>query len=242
MLAALLWVIVGAAIGAAIYRTLVVRAPGRPVQPYEQAVVKRSGQPVVIDGPTWLSVWDTYNLVGIFDVTDKRLPVVVEPAYAQVPPNLADPTAPTRQRFYAEMVVVYQPVDMLKVLRLGDDIDEWISSHVRTAVRGHALTQKWDPQDDGEQYSNAARLRLLPLQAERGIRLVEVYCERLGIRTEGEMKARAKGGAARTLGREGLVLTYLETLQEMATSPSTKILLPTEMSGDPDLVLRAERQ
>ncbi|MEZ5236970.1 MAG: hypothetical protein R2749_30380 [Acidimicrobiales bacterium] len=241
MFVTLVWTIIGVAIGAIGYHTAVVRAPGRPVGPYEQAVIKKHGQPVLIDGPAWLSVWDSYNVVGIYDVTDKRLAVQVEPAYALLPPS-DDPDALPRQRFYAEMVIVYRPVDMVKILRLGDDIDEWLASHVRTAVRAHALTQKWDAQDSGEQYADAVRQRLLPLQVDRGIRLVEVYCERLGVRTPGEMEARAKGGKARELGREGLVLTYLETLQEMATSPSTKILLPTEMSGDPDAVLRAQQQ
>ncbi len=240
LLTALVWLIIGALIGAVGYRTAVVRAPGRPVQPYEQAVIKRHGQPVIIDGPSWLSVWDSYNVVGVYDVTDKRLPMVIEPAYALLPPS-ADPDAMTRQRFYAEMSIVYRPVDMVKILRLGDDIDEWIGSHARTAVRAHALITKWDPQDNGEQYSEAILQRLRPLQTARGIQIIEVNCERLGVRTPGEMEARAKGGKARTLGRDGLVLTYLETLQELATSPSTKILLPAELSGDPDLVLRAQQ-
>ena len=233
--------IVGVAVGALGWRYAVVRAPGKPVQPFEQAVVKRNGQPELVDGPAWLSVWDSYFLVGIYDVTDKRLSVAVEPIYAMLPPS-PDPAAPVRQRFFIEMVVIYRPIDMREILRLGDDIDEWLSSHVRAAIRTHALTQRFDFQDDGEHYATAVRDRLMQWQDERGIRLVEVYTERLGVRTPVEMASRAKGSVARNLGREGLVLTYLETLKEMADSPSTKILLPAEMSGNPDAVRWAEQQ
>ena len=58
---------------------------------------------------------------------------------------------------------------------------------------------------------------------------------------QSELASRAKASSARSLGREGLVLTYLETLKEMANSPSTTILLPAEMSGDPDAVLKAAK-
>ena len=248
-----LWLVLGAVIGAFLYHQILSRAPGRPVQTHQQAVYQRAGGSHLLDGPGWLSLRDSHNLIGIFDVSDKRLTVTVDPTYAILVRNEPDHgsrpdldlglDAPkvSRQRFYIEIAIVYRPVDMVAVLRLGDDLDEWMASHVRAAVRSHALTQRWDPQDDGEQYSAVVRQRLAELQEQRGIQLIEVYCERVGVHTAGELASQAKASSARSLGREGLVLTYLETLKEMANSPSTTILLPTEMSGDPDAVLKAAK-
>ena len=87
----------------------------------------------------------------------------------------------------------------------------------------------------------AVRQRLWGLQQERGIELVEVYCQRVGVLTTGELQSRAKGSSARNLGRDGLMLTYLEALRELASSPSTKILLPTELSADPTAMLGSNR-
>jgi hypothetical protein len=131
---------------------------------------------------------------------------------------------------------------MRLILSLGDDIDGWITSHVLSAVRAHALTMEWNEFDNGNGYAQAALNRLKQFEADRGIEVRELYVERVTVRTPGEMQSIAKGNAARTLGREGLVLTYLETLPEMATSPSTTILLPAPLSGDPDDVLPTKPQ
>jgi hypothetical protein len=240
MMLALITFAVGVILGAVGYNLTMVNTPGKPVGPYEQAVVRRGGEFRVIDGPAWLSLIDVFNLVDIYDVTDKRLTVHVEPAYAQL--SDPQPGGPTRQRFYVDITVVYRPVDMRLILSLGEDIDGWITSHVMSAVRAHALTQVWNEFDNGSGYAAAALARLEELQAERGIVVRELYVERVTVRTPGEMQSIAKGNAARTLGREGLVLTYLETLQEMASSPSTTILLPAPLSGDPDDVLPVRPQ
>src|SRR5687768_9254348 len=128
MMLALITFAVGVILGAVGYNLTMVNTPGKPVGPYEQAVVRRGGEFKIIDGPAWLSLIDVFNLVDIYDVTDKRLTVHVEPAYAQ----LADPQpgGPTRQRFYTDITVVYRPVDMRLILSLGEDIDGWITSHV----------------------------------------------------------------------------------------------------------------
>jgi hypothetical protein len=237
---ALITFAVGVILGAVGYNLTMVNTPGKPVGPYEQAVVRRGGEFRLIDGPAWLSLIDVFNLVDIYDVSDKRLAVHVEPAYARVPEP--QPGGPTRQRFYVDITVVYRPVDMRLILSLGDDIDGWITSHVLSAVRAHALTMEWNEFDNGNGYAQAALNRLKQFEADRGIEVRELYVERVTVRTPGEMQSIAKGNAARTLGREGLVLTYLETLQEMATSPSTTILLPAPLSGDPDDVLPTKPQ
>jgi hypothetical protein len=240
MLLPLITFAVGVIIGAVGYNLTMVNTPGKAVGPYEQAVVRRGSEFKSVDGPAWLSLIDVFNLVDIYDVSDKRLTVHVEPAYARLAE--VQPGGPTRQRFYVDITVVYRPVDMRLILSLGDDIDGWVSSHVMSAVRAHALTQEWNEFDNGSGYSQAALNRLKHFESERGIEIRELYVERVTVRTPGEMQSIAKGNAARTLGREGLVLTYLETLQEMASSPSTTILLPAPLSGDPDDVLPTKPQ
>jgi hypothetical protein len=230
--------VVGLLAGILLYRTYVRNAPGKPVQPYEQAVIKRGGTMVCIDGPAWLRVIDTINMVGIYDVSDKRLPVHVEPAHA--PLARPDPGGPTRQRFFIDIVVVYRPVAMDRVLGLGEQLEEWISHHVRTAVRQHALTLVWNEFSDGQEFAEAARRRLELHQSERGVRMIEVFAERIATRPAGEMEHIAKGSNARHLGREGLQLAYLETLKDLAAQPSTKILLPSDMPVDADTVLRRD--
>lgn len=240
MLIGILLFLFGLAVGGAAYRVGVVHYPGRPVRPYEQALVRRGGQVEKIDGPTWLKVWDTYTLLGIFDVSDRRLPLVVEPAYCMPGPN-SDP-ALARQRFYAELMIVYRPIDMREVLRIGDDIEAWIESHVKAALRSLSLTRTWDLYDDGTEYADYVFDSLQPLALERGVLLLEVVVERLGVRTPNEILSRAEAGRARTLGRDGLVLQYLEVLKKMAESPSTTIILPTDLTGDPDAMLRAAKR
>jgi hypothetical protein len=231
---ALITFAVGVILGAVGYNLTMVNTPGKPVGPYEQAVVRRGGQFVAINGPAWLSLINVFNLVDIFDVTDKRLTVHVEPAYAQLPDP--QPGGPTRQRFYVDITIVYRPIDMVRVLRMGEDVDGWITSHVVSAVRAYALTQVWNEFDNGSGYATAAlnRLHGLDPEEELGIQIRELYVERVTVRTPGEMQAIARGNTARTLGREGLVLAYLDTLQEMAASPSTTILIPTQLPSGPD--------
>ncbi|MFN0029591.1 MAG: hypothetical protein ACKV2O_20760 [Acidimicrobiales bacterium] len=236
----MLWLVAGIVLGVAGYRAVLTAAPGRLIETHQAALIVQGGTTVQLNGPRQLSRRQGRNLLGVYDITDQRLDVTVDPVYAMTPP-VDDAAPPERQRFFLEMAVVYRPIDMVAVLRLSDDIDEWLASHVRTAVRALALTRRWDPQEDGERYALAVRQRLWGLQQQRGIELVEVYCQRVGVLTVGELQSRAKGSSARNLGRDGLMLTYLEALRELATSPSTKILLPTELSGDPHSLLAATR-
>ena len=236
--AGLLWLALGIALGAGGYHSFLAVARGRLIETHQTALVVQGGAAVQLNGPRQLSRRQGRNLLGVYDITDQRLDVTVDPVYAMTP-GADDAAPPDRQRFFLEMAVVYRPVDMVALLRLSEDIDEWLASHVRTAVRAHALTRRWDPQEDGERYAMAVRQRLWSLQQERGVELVEVYCQRVGVLTTGELQSRAKGSSARNLGRDGLMLTYLEALRELATSPSTKILLPTELAGDPGALLRA---
>ncbi len=243
-MANILWLVAGIALGAAGYHAVLTAAPGRLIETHQAALLARGGTTVQLNGPRQLSRREGRNLLGVYDIADQRLDVTVDPVYALAagPQDAAGlEPQPQPQRFFLEMAVVYRPIDMVAVLRLSNEIDEWLASHVRTAVRAHALSRRWDPQEDGERYAMAVRQRLWGLQQERGIELVEVYCQRVGVLTTGELQSRAKGSSARNLGRDGLMLTYLEALRELASSPSTKILLPTELSGDPNAMLRPTR-
>lgn len=230
--------IVGLLLGVLAQRAWVRYAPGRPVQPYEQAIVKRGRTVARINGPAWLRVADAINLVGIYNIADKRLLVHVEPAYAQLQPER--PGDLTRQRFWMEIVVIYRPLAMDLVLRLGDDIEEWIAHHVRYAIRDFALTQLWDELSSGQEYANHALAELRKVQGERGIEVIEMFAERISVRAPGEMQSIAMGSNARNLGKEGLQLTYLEALKEIASQPSTKILMPAELAGDAEIALRRD--
>ncbi len=229
--------IAGLLLGVLAQRAWIRHAPGRPVQPFEQAIIKRNGALVRINGPAWLKVADTLNLVGIYDISDKRRVVHVEPAHAQLPTQHSGEVA--KQRFYLDIVVIYRPVAMDLVLRL-DDIEEWMDHHVRAAVRDAALTLMWNELSNGQEYVSPALARLQAMQASRGIEIVEMFPERIAVRPPSEMQSIAYGGNARHLGKEGLQLTYLEALKDIAAQPSTKILLPADLAGDAEIALRTE--
>lgn len=233
----LLALVLGIAIGAFGFYVVQEKAPGRPVAPYEQAVLKGTkGGIELVNGPAWLSVHQNFNLLGVYDVSDRRMPLVVEPAYCIAAPD-GDPNFP-RQRFYAEMMIVYRPLDMNVILQLGDEIEPWLESRVKTALRTASLSVTWDLFDDGTFYAGTVFNEIAGPAMQHGIEIREVVVERLGTRTPNEIEARAQAGRARTLGRDGLVLQYLKVLEKLAESPSTTVVLPSDLEGDPAKILR----
>lgn len=190
----------------------------------------------VRNGPAWLTGMDRIFLVGVYDVSDKRFEILVEPVYAPVTLPLDDP--PSFQRFFVQLVVVYRPHDMRKVFSIEDDIDELITARTRYAVRSRATQTAWQPLDDGSAYADAVRDTLAAALGGRGIEVIEVFCERIGVRAQPYLDSMVTGTRARNMGDEGLVLTYLEVLEKLAASESTTIVIPADLGGDPRTVLQ----
>lgn len=229
--------VIGLGLGALLHRAYFRYMPGQPLQPYEQAVLRYGGEDGVISGPAWLKMIDKINLVGIYNVSEKHHAIHIEPAFARI----ANPVVGglTRQRFYLDLVVVFRPTNMMQILRLGDDFPKWLDSTATAVVRREAFQQNWSEFDDGRHYAEMVRRRLVAEQAARGFEVVDVFVEKIHVRSPEEMAVLGQAGAAKTLGRDGIVLSYLHALEEVAKSPSTKVVIPLELSGDPDKIVRA---
>lgn len=232
-----LFLITGLGVGIGLHWAYYHYAPGAPLGPYEQAVVRRGGVDGLIDGPAWLKVIDKLNLVGIYDVSDKRQTIHIEPAYS--PLAKPEPGGLSRQRFYMDLVVIYRPTNMMRIMSLGDDFPTWLESVVVSTVRAVAFTRTWDELDDGSIYADHVESKLGKEQVARGFEVLDVYVERIQVRSPGEISTQAMANRAQALGRNGLILTYIEALETLANSENSTIVVPMELSGNLDRMLPA---